>query len=488
LDILTSQDLETLDEDAYEGYLGLLAEFVKDKGLEVVYGNSLAVFIKFGLKLLECKNVSAKSFGVKFLEHLRKKARDERELIKALTENFIRVIFSDPHEKILKDSEQLTLMVLRKPTESKELLAFVVRALIVCEDKAAFKALLDIVEKLIGSYGKQLLELLKVDFNRNRDTATLTAPSKFTSDNEITADLYWYLIFDQNIPLRNELLTSFIDLLKKTKKLEARYLESLGDKFHSSEDIGISMRIMIEMKNGVNRSELLEFFEEKKLLGLCLESCISFHKTSKAMLIKDSSMIIKETGLTWIEQAKLYLEMLHLINFLDKNFKLDNTVIHTLWTLYFLEALSLEHENLLWNILRRINMKNCLGFCYTKEEVDKFFNDYLTNEKEFPINRITTNNFECFKEYSKFLNTKDSISKDLGTEFMWQIALRANDFTFEQVVIEYIIDESYEEIHKNSKKSSEILQGFIQQILLKEFKTTKEARTSLMLIKRLTTA
>jgi len=69
---------------------------------------------------------------------------------------------------------------------------------------------------------------------------------------------------------------------------------------------------------------------------------------------------------------------------------------------------------------------------------------------------------------------------------MWQIVLEAKDHTLEQAVTEYIVDQFYEDINKNPKKSSEMLEDFMQQILLKDFKSAKEARASLILLKRLT--
>ena len=137
--------------------------------------------------------------------------------------------------------------------------------------------------------------------------------------------------------------------------------------------------------------------------------------------------------------------------------------------------------------MRKKNCKNCLGFSYTKEEAQKFFNDYLTNKGKLPIDRVTINGFECFREYAKFFNSKDNNKeKNIGTEFMWQIVLEAKDHTLEQAVTEYIVDQFYEDINKNPKKSSEMLEDFMQQILLKDFKSAKEARASLILLKRLT--
>ena len=112
------------------------------------------------------------------------------------------------------------------------------------------------------------------------------------------------------------------------------------------------MRILSEIKmaDTISRKELTNFIEERKLLEICMESCEMFHKTDRKLEAKKFSMVMMETGLTLIEQARVYLEFLFEINFVHETFKLDKAKIDTLWTLYFTKAFSLEHENVLWNI------------------------------------------------------------------------------------------------------------------------------------------
>ena len=85
MNILTPQDLETFDEGAYDKYLELLRKFVNIKSLNTVYCDTLETHTEFGLKLLECKNIPPRSFGVKFLKHLKSESRNDKKLIEPLS-------------------------------------------------------------------------------------------------------------------------------------------------------------------------------------------------------------------------------------------------------------------------------------------------------------------------------------------------------------------------------------------------------------------
>lgn len=455
----------------------------------MIYTESVDVLAKFGLKLLGCTNVQTRSLGVKFLEHIRKNIYNEKELVKCLGEEFIKTIFNDSHEKILNDCENLISMILRKSSQSKELLTLIISALLDCRSKTAFKAVFGVVEELLGKHEEQMLEILKKDLSKHRDTTAIEPPGMFFASTETKLDFLWYLIFDQNIPFRNEVLPTFTLLLNRNTKFKSKYIGGLGDKFGSNEDIGVSMRILLEIDftETLTRSALITFLSEKQIIKNCIESCKAFHTTAKGLALKDGSVVMPETGLTLIEQAGLYLKFLHRVCFVDKAFKLDDSDIDTLWTLYIREAFSPECENIFWTALRRENAKRYLGFSYTLEELDQFFTDYLTNENELPAERMTINAFECFKEYAKLLSGKSKKKEDVGVEFLWSAVLRTNDFALEKAMTDYIVEMFYEEVYKNPKKSTEILENFLHQILVREHKLPKETRTSLAILKRLTT-
>jgi len=223
LNILTPQDLETFDEGAYDKYMELLKKFVNIKSSHMVYDDPLETHTKFGLKLLECKNILPRSFGVRFLKRLKSESRSDRKLIESLSTRLTQVLFNDPHEKILNESEGLILDILREPSKTrKQLLKSILKSLIDCKDKTIFKPILDVVKKLLEKYEDEMLKLLREDFNKNRDTARLEEPRGLHSSAEKRADFFWLLIFDQRILLRNELLSHFIALLNDRSELKRR--------------------------------------------------------------------------------------------------------------------------------------------------------------------------------------------------------------------------------------------------------------------------
>jgi len=423
----------------------------------------------------------------KFTEENKDKLADK--LLKA---RFFVNLFMDLKGEVLKQSESLIIFMADKFT--KEIIQTMWNCFIRFSDKPEGEVINEMWKVLLphcdisfitilgeelrkldmGKYNDQVLDFIEHFAKKLKDPKTTAGKQIFN------VKFFWNLIFDDKFPEVHKvsMLDLFISIAEDRIKRDC--IDCIKVNFMEGTSIELSMQFLLKI-NYIDYKESESFLYNYKCIDRCMEACKKFH--IKAKDEKSQKRISPNSFLT---KARIYLEFLHVVYTTHDKLCISKEKLNQIWDLYYTNPLFVEETDLLWDTISKEN-KEHIGFFNNRNGEIDFFKCYLENPKMFNVKEMTRRAFECAMKYFNRINNKGDIESYIGIDFLWKIAVSADNYIVRQKAIETLINLYYNSMvaTNNEKYSDKVVRGCLKRIFEFKYTSAKEFKHIFTLLTKL---